>query len=238
MSIAPIEYNICRTQSGSPIKCRRRIFSAEDDSMLRTIVIQKGIHDWHEVAKCMVDKTARQCRDRWVNYLSPDISFLPWTREEDETIVKLVNELGTKWVRISRVIPGRSDNSIKNRWYSGLRNACVQNEDGTYTLVKDVRDGGRNRRSASNWDEKANILRIKNNDHKCVRKTDYQNLMTPCNVNKVNDSNSHTNSHRMNNLINESNNEKKEKNQVYTTVIKTANIKRVFVKKKEENAIV
>jgi hypothetical protein len=49
-----------------------------------------------------------------------------------------VNELGTKWAEISRLIKGRSDNAIKNRWYSGLRKVCSVNSAGIWALKEEV----------------------------------------------------------------------------------------------------
>ena len=68
----------------------------------------------------MQTRNARQCKDRYTNYLSPQINLNPWSQEEDDLLIKKVNELGNKWVKISKFFIGRSDNSIKNRWYTHL----------------------------------------------------------------------------------------------------------------------
>jgi hypothetical protein len=39
-----------------------------------------------------------------------------WTREEDETIVHMVQTTGQKWSRIASVLPGRSDDAVRNRF--------------------------------------------------------------------------------------------------------------------------
>lgn len=118
--------------------CRRRVFTTEEDRYLTEIVTSKECANWLEIAQKLPGRTARQCRDRWVNYLSPSNSFEPWTREEDELIVQKVNELGTKWAQISKFIPGRSDNTIKNRWYSGLKNQCILGPNGRYILMSAI----------------------------------------------------------------------------------------------------
>ena len=40
----------------------------------------------------------------------------PWTRAEDDVILKSVSEIGHKWYEIARRIPGRTDHAIRNRW--------------------------------------------------------------------------------------------------------------------------
>lgn len=40
--------------------------------------------------------------------------------------MSLVREKGTKWSSIVKLLPGRSDNAIKNRYYSAVRKALRQ----------------------------------------------------------------------------------------------------------------
>ena len=39
-----------------------------------------------------------------------------WTVEEDLLILQLVKQVGKKWSRIAAQLPGRTDNSVRNRW--------------------------------------------------------------------------------------------------------------------------
>ncbi|KAA0149319.1 hypothetical protein FNF29_06024 [Cafeteria roenbergensis] len=57
----------------------------------------------------------------WQNCLNPSLSKLPWQPEEDSAIFRLRAKLGNKWVEIASHVPGRSDNAVKNRFYSTLR---------------------------------------------------------------------------------------------------------------------
>jgi hypothetical protein len=113
---------------------RRRVFSDQEDRLLLELVVTKECTNWCDVSKRLGHKSPRQCRDRWMNYLSPANSFLPWTFEEVEMIVEKVNDLGTRWTAIARFLPGRSDNSIKNRWYSALQAMCQIGNYGRYCL--------------------------------------------------------------------------------------------------------
>jgi hypothetical protein len=91
----------------------------------------------------MPGRTARQCRDRWTNYLAPAISFEPWRPEEDSLIVHKVNEIGTKWATIAKFTHGRTGNALKNRWYSGLKNSCSCDASGKWVLVREPVASGR-----------------------------------------------------------------------------------------------
>lgn len=115
--------------------CRRRVFTiSEDKTIIKYVSSSKFNNNWDAVAKLLPWRSARQCRDRWTYYLSPSNNLEPFSPEEDQLIVQKVNELGKKWANISKFFTGRSDNSIKNRWYSKLKSRCDVDEDGVYSL--------------------------------------------------------------------------------------------------------
>jgi len=75
-------------------------------------------HGRPSIAAKIGSRTGKQCRERYINHLSPHIKHGPWTDEEDEIMYKLHAELGSKWVQYMERLPGRSDIAIKNRWRS------------------------------------------------------------------------------------------------------------------------
>lgn len=112
---------------------RRRLFGPHDDKRLEQIIKENKFTGWKNVAKMMPGFTPKQLRDRWHNYISPNNSFEPWTFEEDKIIVQKVQQFGTKWSQISSYLPGRSDNCIKNRWNTVLKDDFMTNPHKYYS---------------------------------------------------------------------------------------------------------
>jgi len=55
--------------------------------------------------------------------LNPEIVRREWTKEEDEFILRMQLEIGSKWAQISKLEPllGRTVSQIKNRFYQSLK---------------------------------------------------------------------------------------------------------------------
>ena len=94
-------------------------FSKADDEQLRKFVALYG-ENWGKIAEKM-GKSPRQCRERYISYLDPNLVNGPWTPEEDEKLRQSVKKFGTKWVTLTKIFPGRSDNNLKNRWHTYLK---------------------------------------------------------------------------------------------------------------------
>ncbi len=97
---------------------RHRItFKPEEDEQLKKVIEQYGTHDWQNVADHMPGRNPRQCRERWKHYLSaPEGSKREWTQEEDDLLIRKVQEMGGKWTKFTHFFEGRSDLHIKLRY--------------------------------------------------------------------------------------------------------------------------
>jgi hypothetical protein len=92
-------------------------FTPEEDARLTYLVASFGSDDWKKVAECMPLRNARQCRDRYKNYLNPSLDRSAWTPQEDARLIEEVSNHGTKWNTIARSFCNRSDISLRNRWH-------------------------------------------------------------------------------------------------------------------------
>ena len=91
-------------------------FTLEEDILLYNTALAFGMKQWTVVARFFKDRTAKQLRDRFQNYLNPGIYLRRWTNEEDEMLLNKYLEFGRKWNEISKFFPGRTANNIKNRF--------------------------------------------------------------------------------------------------------------------------
>lgn len=84
--------------------------------MLRELVTTFGEGDWQLIADKLPGRNQRQVRERWLNYLSPEVNMGPFTVEEDNLIQEKHEEIGPRWVKMTHYFKGRTDIALKNRW--------------------------------------------------------------------------------------------------------------------------
>lgn len=74
------------------------------------------------ILACGHRRTAKQCRERWVNHLRPDIRKGCWTEEEDAKLIGLhaQQRIRHQYTKIAEDL-GRSGIDVRNRIYSTQR---------------------------------------------------------------------------------------------------------------------
>lgn len=113
-----------------------KTWTKEEDAMLLNMVQNMRMPmKWSIVAQSMTDRTGKQCRERYVNHLNPRLKSSDWSPSEDATIFHLYNTSGSQWAKMSKMIPGRTDNGIKNRFHN-LRRQLEREDEHRVRLSK------------------------------------------------------------------------------------------------------
>jgi hypothetical protein len=105
-------------------------WTRDEDETIIHFVQENGTKDWTKLSLLLPGRIGKQCRERWRNHLDPDVNRTPWTDQEDTILIDMVEKMGSKWVKMTEFLPGRSDNAIKNRWNSTLKKRLEYERNG------------------------------------------------------------------------------------------------------------
>ena len=113
-------------------------WTCEEDKRLLEAVKNYGEKRWVDIAKYVGTRSRKQCRERFVNHISPKIVKKPWTHEEDQIILNSFGIYGNKWSEIGRKLNGRTARSVRNRYRSLIAKqnmSCFNVVDKSYYSV-------------------------------------------------------------------------------------------------------
>lgn len=123
---SPIE---CLTKwqalTNPPVIKGKGSWTAEEDAILREKRAFYG-RKWAKIAAHLPGRQGKQCRERFVNHLDPELKKGEWTDDEEAILIAMHEQYGNRWANISKNLPGRSDNDVKNHWYSTIQRKFAQ----------------------------------------------------------------------------------------------------------------
>ena len=105
-------------------------WTSSEDAVLRQMVDEHGVGNvkWSVIASRLTGRIGKQCRERWFNHLDPTINKGPWNDLEDQVMFGAQETMGNRWCEIAKLLDGRTENMVKNRWNSSARRKWFANK--------------------------------------------------------------------------------------------------------------
>ena len=107
-----------RPKKQSPTKKTSSKWTSEEDEKLREAVNNsEKPYNWDIISQNFPNKTKNKCEQRWNKILNPTLKKGPWSMEEDEKIMTLVEKYGAKkWSFIAQHLNGRVGKQCRERY--------------------------------------------------------------------------------------------------------------------------
>jgi myb proto-oncogene protein len=104
-----------------PPKKEKAVFTVDEDKLIIKLIESMKADDghikWVKIAAHFSSRTSKQNRERYLNYLNPDVNRSPLSASELRVLTRLMSDNGhlsrISWNKISASFPGRSDIFLK-----------------------------------------------------------------------------------------------------------------------------
>ena len=92
-------------------------WNALEDRILFEAKRARPNSSWMDISTSVPGRSARQCRERWRNFLDPRLTHGQYTAREDHILLTMHQKFGNKWATIARAaLHRRTAGSLKNRY--------------------------------------------------------------------------------------------------------------------------
>ncbi|KAK2441265.1 myb domain protein [Trifolium repens] len=107
---------------GDEVSLKKGPWTTAEDAILIDYVTKHGEGNWNAVQRNTgLNRCGKSCRLRWANHLRPNLKKGAFSPDEEKLIVELHAQFGNKWARMAALLPGRTDNEIKNYWNTRIK---------------------------------------------------------------------------------------------------------------------
>eukprot|EP00826_Nyctotherus_ovalis_P005262 TRINITY_DN11181_c0_g1_i5.p1 TRINITY_DN11181_c0_g1~~TRINITY_DN11181_c0_g1_i5.p1 ORF type:complete len:341 (+),score=64.87 TRINITY_DN11181_c0_g1_i5:476-1498(+) len=113
----------------------------EDEFILNSVALMERPYNWKEMAGkgnerfTWQRRSAQEYSKRWHFLASAEATKEPWSRHEELRLILGHNRYKNRWRDISALLKGRSNNTIKNKFYSIFRKVKGKIKKGDYTYT-------------------------------------------------------------------------------------------------------
>ena len=91
-------------------------WSNHEDATLKVGVLKYGLNAWDRVGTLLPRKNAALAKARWEEWLDPRLNKGPWTKAEEEKLLKLADLWPGQWRTIAEQIPGRTPKQCADKF--------------------------------------------------------------------------------------------------------------------------
>ncbi|KAI0511721.1 hypothetical protein KFK09_012353 [Dendrobium nobile] len=107
---------------GGTVNLKKGPWTTAEDALLISYVQKHGEGNWNAVQRHSgLLRCGKSCRLRWANHLRPHLKKGAFTTEEEQFIIQMHSKMGNRWARMAALLPGRTDNEIKNYWNTRVK---------------------------------------------------------------------------------------------------------------------